>query len=144
MGGPGFDLFEPNGNYVKVYTAKTAFGPSDFRRMVYWSKPRMQLDGTFGVFDCPDGGQIAPKRNVSTTPLQSLNLLNGPFLVQQAGFLADRAAKDTDPVRRIFRLAFQRDPSAVEKAAAEKLVRDHGLPALARAVLNANEFLQVD
>ena len=24
MGGPGFDLFEPNGNYVKVYAPKKA------------------------------------------------------------------------------------------------------------------------
>ncbi len=143
-GGPGFDLFEPNGNYVKVYIAKQSFGPPDFRRMVYWSKPRMQLDGTFGVFDCPDGGQIAPKRTSSTTPLQSLNLLNGPFLVQQAGHLAKRAAGDADPTRRIFRLAFQRDPTATERAAADQLVRDHRLPALARALLNANEFLHLD
>jgi Protein of unknown function (DUF1553)/Protein of unknown function (DUF1549)/Planctomycete cytochrome C len=144
MGGPGFDLFEPNGNYVKVYRAKESFGSADFRRMVYWAKPRMQLDGTFGVFDCPDGGQIAPKRTSSTTPLQSLNLLNGPFLVQQAGFLAERVASDADPVRRMFRLTFQRDPTATERAAAERLVRDHGLASLARATLNANEFLHLD
>lgn len=143
-GGPGFDLFEPNGNYVKVYTAKQSFGPEDYRRMVYWAKPRMQLDGTFGVFDCPDGGQIAPKRNSSTTPLQSLNLMNGPFLLQQAGFLADRARTDADPTRQLFRLTFQRDPTTAERTAADPLVRDHGLPALARALLNANEFLHLD
>ncbi len=90
MGGPGFDLFEPNANYVKVYTPKKEFGPAEWRRMIYQNKPRMQLDDTFGSFDCPDGGQITPKRSSSTTPLQALNLMNSRFLVQQAGLFAER------------------------------------------------------
>ncbi len=149
MGGPGFDLFEPNGNYVKVYTPKKAFGPAEFRRMIYQQKPRMQLDDTFGAFDCPDAGQIAPKRNVSTTPLQALNLLNSTFMLQQAGYFAERVEKDTGrvpaaQVKRAFALAFQRAPSDKELAAALKLVKEHGLAALCRAVLNANEFVFVD
>jgi hypothetical protein len=148
-GGPGFDLFEPNTNYVKVYTPKTTFGPAEFRRMIYQNKPRMQLDDTFGAFDCPDGGQIAPKRNRSTTPLQALNLLNAPFLVEQAKFLAERVATDAGDdtaaqVRRVFALAFQRPPTDTELSAAARLVTAHGLPALCRALLNANEFLYTD
>ena len=81
MGGPGFDLFEPNTNYVKVYNPKQKFGPAEWRRMIYQSKPRMQLDDMFGSFDCPDGGQIAPKRTSSITALQALNLLNGRFIM---------------------------------------------------------------
>ena len=42
--------------------------------MVYGTVVRQRPDGVFGVFDCPDGGQIAPKRTRSTTPLQALNL----------------------------------------------------------------------
>ncbi|QJW92816.1 DUF1553 domain-containing protein [Frigoriglobus tundricola] len=149
MGGPGFDLFEPNSNYVKVYTPKKEFGPAEFRRMIYQYKPRMQLDDTFGAFDCPDGGQIAPKRNVSTTPLQALNLLNSNFMLQQAGYFARRVETEagSEPaaqVKRAFALAFQRQPSEKELAAATKLVSDHGLAALCRAVLNANEFVFVD
>ena len=149
MGGPGFDLFEPNSNYVKVYTPKTEFGPAEFRRMIYQQKPRMQLDDTFGAFDCPDAGQIAPKRNVSTTPLQALNLLNSNFMLQQAKFFAARVEKDAGKdtaaqVRRVFALAFQRAPSEKELTAATKLVKDHGLAALCRAVLNANEFVFLD
>ncbi|QDU19961.1 DUF1549 and DUF1553 domain-containing protein [Urbifossiella limnaea] len=144
MYGPGFDLFEPNTNYVRVYTPKTTFGPAEFRRMVYQHRPRMQPDDTFGAFDCPDGGQVAPRRNVSITPLQALNLLNSPFVVQQAGFFAARVEKDADPVASAFRLAFQRAPRADELAAARELVAKHGLPALCRALLNANEFVFVD
>ncbi len=149
MGGPGFDLFEPNANYVRVYTPKWEFGPETFRRMVYWSKPRMQVDDTFGAFDCPDAGQIAPRRNSSTTPLQALNLLNSPFVLQQADFFAGRLKADTGgdvaaQVRRAFRLAFGRAPTNEECAAATKLVRAHGLPALCLALFNANEFVYVD
>ncbi|HUY93292.1 MAG TPA: DUF1549 domain-containing protein [Pirellulales bacterium] len=148
MGGPGFDLFQPNANYVKVYTPKREFGPETFRRMVYQSKPRMQLDDTFGAFDCPDAGQIAPRRGSSTTPLQAFNLLNSPFIEQQAGFLAGRLAKEAgaDPaaqVRRAFELAFGREASPEETAAAVLLVEQHGLGAFCRAIFNANEFVMV-
>ncbi len=148
MGGPGFDLFDPNTNYVKVYNSKQRFEPDTWRRMVYQNKPRMQLDDTFGAFDCPDAGQIAPRRTSSTTPLQALNLLNSPFLLQQAGFLTTRLEREagTDvnhQVRLAFRLLFSREPTTVEVEAATRLIREHGLTVFARAMLNANEFLYV-
>ncbi len=148
MGGPGFDLFEANGNYVKVYNSRTDFGPAEFRRMVYQSKPRTELDNTFGAFDCPDAGQVTPKRTSSTTPLQALNLLNSPFAVQQAQFFAERVEREAGTgteaqVKRAFQLIFTRDPAAAEVAASVKLVQAHGLPALCRALFNANEFLTV-
>jgi hypothetical protein len=148
MGGPGFDVFKPNNNYVRVYAPKEEFGPPEWRRMIYQFKPRLQQDGTFGAFDCPDGGQIAPRRAVSTTPLQALNLLNSPFVVQQAEFFAERVKREAgaDPgnqVRRAFNLAFNRDPSESERDAAVDLVKEHGLALLCRSLLNANEFLYV-
>jgi hypothetical protein len=148
MGGPGFDLFEPNTNYVKVYTSKKEFGPPEWRRMVYQSKPRMQLDDTFGSFDCPDAGQIAPKRNSSTTALQALNLLNSRFSVQQSELLAGRLEREAGAdaaaqARRGFRLAFGREADAEELAAAVGLIRTHGLAVFCRALLNANEFLYI-
>ena len=148
MGGPGFSLFEPNANYVRIYKSKETFSTEDYRRMIYMHKTRMHSDGTFGAFDCPDGGQIAPKRNASTTPLQALNLLNGAFLLQQSEFFAQRMKQDHDgassQVKQVFRLAFQRLPSKAEHDAAVRLVESHGLAALCRAVMNANEFLYVD
>jgi hypothetical protein len=85
-GGPGFDFFKPNSNYVRVYEPKEEFGPAEFRRMIYADKPRMQGDGVFAAFDCPDAGQTQPRRAVSTTPLQALNLLNSRFMLQQSDF----------------------------------------------------------
>jgi Protein of unknown function (DUF1553) len=148
MGGPGFDLFEPNTNYVKVYNPKQSFGPAEWRRMIYQAKPRMQLDDMFGSFDCPDGGQIAPKRTSSITALQALNLLNGRFIMRQADIFAKRIRDEAGPsesamAKRAFRLAFQRDPAEAELAGAIQLVQSDGLESLCRALLNANEFVFV-
>jgi hypothetical protein len=117
--------------------------------MVYQFKPRLQPDGTFGAFDCPDAGQSAPRRNTSTTPLQALNLMNSPFVVQQAQFLAERVAREAGAdaaaqVNLAFVLAFGREPDDAERGAAMKLSRDHGLTALCRALFNANEFVYVN
>lgn len=146
MGGPGFSFFEPNDNYVRVYAPKQEFGPETFRRMIYGTVVRQRPDGVFGVFDCPDGGQIAPKRTRSTTPLQALNLLNSGFVMQQADFLAERLRREAGPgaeaqVRRAFALAFQRQPDGAELGAAAQFVQAHGLPVFCRALFNANEFV---
>lgn len=150
MGGPGFELFEGAGSPqgVRVYVPKTKFGRAEWRRMIYFSKPRMQPDDTFGPFDCPDAGQAAPKRQASTSALQSLSLLNSPFMLQQASFFAERLAAEAGnsteaQVRRGFCLAFQRPPEPEESEAAKKLIERHGLGAFCLALLNANEFLFV-
>ncbi|NCA10399.1 DUF1553 domain-containing protein [bacterium] len=145
-GGPGFDLFEPNTNYVKVYTTKTTFTDEDFRRMVYQSKPRAELDSFFGAFDCPDAGQVQPERTSSTTPLQALNMLNGEFLLDQANRFAKRVEREagSDPglqVARAIELAFGRKATDKEIAAGRDLVAAHGLPILCRSLYNANEFI---
>jgi hypothetical protein len=148
MRGPGFDLFEPNTNYVKVYNTKTTFTDDDFRRMVYQSKPRAELDSFFGAFDCPDAGQVQPKRTMSTTPLQALNMLNGAFLLDQATRFAARVEREagSDPsqqVGRAFELAFGRKATDKELAAGTSLVTAHGLPILCRSLYNASEFITI-
>ncbi|QOV89568.1 DUF1553 domain-containing protein [Humisphaera borealis] len=149
MGGPGFDLFERNDNYVKVYVTKAECGPAEFRRMVYQSKPRTMLDDFLGAFDCPDAGQPQPKRTSSTTPLQALNLLNSNFSLQQSTFLAERLKQEaggdvTRQIERAFALMFQRKPTAEELRGALALVKQHGLPALCRALYNTNEFIRLN
>jgi hypothetical protein len=144
MGGPGYHVFEPNNNYVRVYNPKLTFGPGEWRRMVYQYKPRMQQDATFGAFDCPDGGQIAPRRFASITPLQALNLLNSGFVLQQAELFAERLSHErtvSEQARRAFLLAFSREPSKDELSAASSLIEEQGMAAFGRAIFNASEFL---
>ncbi|NBV44652.1 MAG: DUF1553 domain-containing protein [Planctomycetia bacterium] len=148
-GGPGFDLFEPNTSYVKVYVPKQSFTAAEFRRMIYQTKPRSELDGFCGVFDCPDAGQVQPRRTVSTTPLQALAMMNGPFLVDQAERFAARLEREVGAdgerqITRAFALAFGRMPSATEAAAARDLRAAHGLTALCRGILNAGELVAVE
>ena len=148
MGGPGFDVFEPNSNYVRIYAPKEEFGPAEWRRMIYQFKPRMQQDGVFGAFDCPDGAQIAPRRTSSITPLQALNLLNSRFLLQQSDFFARRIAEEAgakaeDRVVGAFALAFSRKPSRQEISFSTQFIRREGLTAFCRALFNANEFIVV-
>ena len=109
----------------------------------------MQQDATFGAFDCPDGGQITPKRMRSTTPLQALNLLNSEFMLQQAEFFAARLEREAGAnvkaqVRLAFRLAFNRSPATEELRAAEKLIAQHGLLLFCRAIFNSNELMFVE
>ena len=146
-GGPGFGLFVPNDNYVRVYEPKTKWTEDTWRRMVYAHKVRMEQGGVFGAFDCPDAGQAAPKRSRSTTPLQALNLFNSSFVLQQAGILAGRVERAEesadDRVTRAFELALGRAPRAAERRDATVLVHRHGLRALCRVLFNTNEFLVV-
>jgi hypothetical protein len=149
MGGVGFSLFEPNDNYVRVYKSKTSFGPPEWRRMIYQTKVRMQLDSTFGAFDCPDAGQIAPKRSRSITPLQALNLLHSEFIIEQAKILTSSVKEQTGDnllaaIDLMFLRALQRPPDDTERAAAARLVENAGLETLARGLFNANEFLMID
>ncbi len=134
---------------MKVYITKQNYGPAEFRRMVYQSKPRMMLDDLFGAFDCPDAGQPQPKRTSSTTPLQALNLLNSPFALDQSRYLAERVQREAGDdairqVQRAFLLVLQRPATDDETAAATALVKEHGLPALCRALFNSNEFIRLN
>jgi hypothetical protein len=101
------------------------------------------------VFDCPDGGQVAPKRSRSTTPLQALNLLNSAFVLDQSKALAARLKREAgdDAVAQItlgFQLAYQREPSADELAACVRVVREQELLVFCRVLLNSNEFMFVE
>lgn len=145
-GGPSFHLHEVDRENVYHYHPKDDFGPSDFRRMVYAYKVRMEQDGIFGAFDCPDGSLIVARRSRSTTALQALNLFNSPFALQQASALAERLRREAgdDPAAQIQRgweLAFNRRPTPAESTQTLAFAARHGLPAVARALLNANEFL---
>jgi mono/diheme cytochrome c family protein len=146
MGGPGYNIWEKNTNYVAVYKPRTDLAPDTFRRMVYQFKPRSQQDPTFGSFDCPSAALVAPRRTVSTTALQALNLFNSRFVLQQSEAFAKRLAADAgpDPARQVergFALAFGRTPNTTETTAAVALIKDHGASAFCRALYNSNEFL---
>ena len=146
MYGPGFLLFVPNANYARNWVAKDDFKPEDMRRMIYTMRIRMEQDAIFGAFDCPDGGQAAPSRSRSTTPIQALNLYNSGFMADLSKRFAKRITGEVgeDPEKQIARAyawTFGRSPQEEETKETLAYLNEHGLPALCRVLLNANEFL---
>ncbi len=145
-GGPAFYLHEVDRENVYHYQPKERFGPAESRRMIYAFKVRMEQDGIFGAFDCPDGSLVTPKRSVSTTPLQALNLFNSQFVLDEAEQFASRLRREAGgkvsaQIRRGWVLAYNREPDRREASDAAAFVASQGLPALCRAVLNSSEFV---
>ena len=147
MGGPSFRLYKYTVDNVATYFPMDQFDASTYRRTVYAESARSIRTELLSVFDCPDSSLPEPRRVVTTSPLQALSLLNHSFTIDMAEAFAKRVtAEASDGPRRIeraFVLAFGRIPTAEESASAAGFVETHGLPALARALFNANEFLYV-
>jgi hypothetical protein len=146
IGGPSFFLHDVDRENVYHYHPKEKFGPAESRRMVYAFKVRMEQDGIFGSFDCPDGSLVMPKRSVSTTPLQALNLFNSQFMLQQSEVFAQRLRKEAGgdnaaQVKLAWQLGFNRLPNRTEVKEAGAFAKAEGLAALCRAILNSNEFI---
>ena len=137
---------------------------STWRRSVYIFVKRSVLLPMIEVFDCPVTTVSAPVRPVSTVSPQALALMNNEFILQQAGFFADRitAEAGNDAAKQVgaaFKLALNRQPSEKELAwaldflksqAAGYAERKNDKPQAAalrdfcHAVFNLSEFLYVD
>jgi hypothetical protein len=145
IGGPGFSAFEVELENVRHYFPKKDYGPADWRRMVYMTKVRMEKDSIFGVFDCPDGSQVTPRRNRSTTPLQALNLLNSRFVLQQAELFAERLQRESQTreaqIGLAYEICFGRECSVAELKDTSEFIAEQGWVQFARALFNTNEFV---
>jgi Protein of unknown function (DUF1553) len=150
LGGPGFRDFKEvfrSGTYT--YEPVQTFEPAFNRRSIYRTWNRGGRSGLLDAFDCPDPSVTAPKRAVTTTPLQALALFNDAFILRMATRLAERAQRAAPgdvagQITRAYQWSFGRDPTSDEQIEAHSVVVSHGLAALARAMFNSNEFLYVD
>ncbi len=75
--------------------------------------------------------------------------MNNALALYLSDAFAARLARDAGPdtrhqVERAYRLAFGRGPEPDEQARAVRVVEAFGLPTLARAIFNSNEFLYLD
>jgi len=132
------------GQYRGKWT-NTPDGPAAWRRGVYVYQRRSLPYPMFETFDHPDMNTTAGARHVSTVPTQALTLLNNPFVLSQAGFLAARVSEQAhDPesqVKLAYRLAVARPATDEEVAVGADVIRKQSLAAFAHVVLNLNEFL---
>lgn len=91
--------------------------PGAHRRSLYLYQRRTQIPDMLQVFDAPKIVFNCTRRNVSTTPLQSLSLMNSDFIRRRAAELAARLDDDnstTEQVEQVFQIVYARRPSADE------------------------------
>jgi hypothetical protein len=123
----------------------TPEGPAAWRRGVYVYRRRSLPYPMFDTFDHPDMNVVAGARNVSTVPTQALTLLNNPFVLSQAGRLAERVARETSnaeaQVDLAYRIALSRPPARAELAVALDLIRKQSLASFTHVLLNLDEFV---
>ena len=150
VGGPGFSDYKvtDTGNGTTYYEPFDSDAPELQRRSIYRFSPRGGETSMLDLFDCPDCATAAPKRTATTTPLQALNLWNGPIAIRLAGTMAEKTKNETkmnqEQVQQVYQKTLGRNPSEIEAKLAGELASQHGLRAVCRVLLNSNEFLMVE
>jgi hypothetical protein len=123
----------------------TPEGPAAWRRGVYVYRRRSLPYPMFDTFDHPDMNVTAGARNVSTVPTQALTLLNNPFVLNQAKFLAERVRREaTDPYTQVdlaYRIALARPATETESKIGLDLISKYSLESFTHVVLNLDEFM---
>ena len=144
-GGPSFRLYKYTVDNVATYFPLDQFGPETYRRSVYAESARSISTELLTVFDCPDSSLPEPRRVSTTSPLQSLSLLNHSFTIDMARALERRLAHlpPGEQIRQAFLLAYGRPPETAELDQSLQLLAQHGFLPFARALFNTNEFLYV-
>ncbi len=105
-GGKAVELFKPS-----VAPRRTIFGFLD----------RQFVPGVYRVFDFANPDLHNPQRSDTTVPQQALFFMNSPFLTERARALAGRPElqridRMAERVRRLYRLVYQREPTAKQVA----------------------------
>jgi hypothetical protein len=126
-------------SYANSFKWKNSEGEDRYRRGMYTYVKRTSPYPQLTTFDCPDSNVTCVKRRTSNTPLQALTLLNNEVFVEAAAALGKRLA--ADGLAAGFKLCLARAPSEVELSKLEALRAAGGWTAVARVLLNLDEFI---
>jgi hypothetical protein len=132
VGGPSVKPYQPAGVWEDAGTGKSYAqdkGEKLYRRSLYTFWRRTAPPPSMLTFDATTREVCTAKRENTTTPLQSLVLLNDPQFLEAARTLAERLLTEhpTDPNargREAFRRLTGRFPDARESAVLEQLYRE--------------------
>jgi hypothetical protein len=161
IGGPPVPLEYEADGMVKVAQKDLPSPASQWRRSLYLFTRRNYNLSLLTAFDEPVMNGNCPQRTASAVVLQSLAMLNDSFVIEQAGYIADRLDNVRDIAQKIdsvFELVLSRKASAKEMAWSRELVQRQtdaylaagtlreqaprqGFTQLCRMLLNTNEFL---
>ena len=97
------------------------------RRSIFTKVLRNTHDPLLEVFDLPEGFSSMAQRYVTTTPTQSLLMINSPWMLARAKAFAQRLQRDNSSDLReqltdAIRLALNRDPAAGEIESVERFL----------------------
>jgi hypothetical protein len=129
MGGPSVFPELPPGMGVRGGWKTSQDEVERNRRSVYVFVRRNTRYPLFESFDMPDTHESCARRNVTTSPLQALNLLNSEMAITWARYLAGRiieASSGSGLDHRIdlaYQLAFSRSPDQGEKEMAKSFLK---------------------
>jgi hypothetical protein len=157
LGGPSVKPPQPSGlweavGYTSSNTARFAAdtGPEKVhRRSLYTFWKRTAAPPQMTTFDAPSREACTVRRERTNTPLQALQLMNEPQMVEAARALAERTLLEGGPaaedrVDRMFRRVLSRAPrederSVILAALADHLAHYRAEPEAARALIAVGE-----
>jgi hypothetical protein len=111
-------------------------------RTVYGKVSRGRLNTLLALYDFPDPMMTAPQRELTTSPLQQLFVMNSPFMQERANDLVKRVDSDPDnqsKIRSMYRDALNRNPTPKELDTALSYLEKGTLTQFAQALLASNE-----
>ncbi len=117
------------------------------RRSVYRRAMRNNPDSFLRALDAPDGIVSVAKRMPTNTPLQALQWLNSPWMVEQSGRMAEQLAYLGDKApQEAFRRVHLREPDASELEVLRSFMSEPGatLDQLCHTLLSSNALLYIE
>ena len=123
------------------------------QRTVFQMQQRLRRHAFLALFDGADPNSSTATRQQTTTPLQSLFVMNDAFIHERATEFATRIANTTTDIPQRITTAFQtlyaRPPQPEELHIAADYLKnfptpEKAWPSLSRAMLSANEFIYID
>lgn len=118
--------------------------PGNTRRTVYGRISRGRLSSVLALFDFPMASMHSPQREITTSPLQQLFVMNSDFIEERATALANGVGAEPDrdaKVRGLYRRLLGRDPGETELRLADEFLKTATLAQYAQALLATNEVI---
>lgn len=131
MGGPSVFPELPEGLEGRSGWSVTRDEAERNRRSIYVFVRRNARYPMFETFDMPDTHESCAQRNVTTSPLQALTMLNDKVTIEWAEHFAGRVRgiagdEEAKQIRAAYELAFARAPKPEEAENVKRFFAEHG------------------
>ena len=132
LGGPSVKPYMPPGLWASISNRKYVQGKGDdlYRRSLYTYWMRTIPPPTMMTFNAADREQCSVRRDLTTTPLQALTMMNNVTFVEASRFVAERVQREGgkrfgERLEYLFKLILSRPPTRAERQAMLQDYRSH-------------------